>query len=594
MDHDTVDHKLSLLREVSILTQLQGHPNIIKYAGLATANSINFRPKSVIEDCNLVFEYMPMDIEKTFQSDLTWSIGHVQNFICQLLHGVLAIHKQGIVHRDLKPANLLVHQGADKRSRLKISDFGLSKSLYGAYDGLNDVNGVHNKLNISSLVNSPSYTPSPPPLLRTFSKHVVTRWYRPPEVTLIQPQTTALDMWSVGCIFAEALMMLPDSGYTPSTRHPIFRGTSSYGLTPIQPLKSDKSDKSSKSIKSPKSGTPATVSEKEQVTKDEDETEDESDETENKIEMNSMNSMNSINSKHPKNALKMNEVVELLPEFPGVDEGDQLLVIFNYLGTPTESERSWIENDVVKEYVTSICRTRPRMNRLIGKFPYAPPDALDLLSKLLAFDPSQRLSAQQALDHPFLRQSSTQYVLSALVPSIIPSINPAQSIMSMNNIASNFTPCLSSPSALFKLYQNTEWRLDVQRSMRKTLPLDDRPVAKLAHNEIADGWLEHVLHLYKIHQFYPNFYSTHLNSISSISPKGGRKHMIDSNTLESIESSKSPKSLKPCQLSSIANLPLPKRIKVTIVHKTSLPSVSSVENIQPPAQSKLVSQLVCQ
>ena len=49
--------------------------------------------------------------------------------------------------------------------------------------------------------------PQPRLLTRQLTKHVVTRWYRAPELILLQEYTGAVDMWSVGCIFAELLGM---------------------------------------------------------------------------------------------------------------------------------------------------------------------------------------------------------------------------------------------------------------------------------------------------------------------------------------------------------------------------------------------------
>ena len=49
-----------------------------------------------------------------------------------------------------------------------------------------------------------------PPLRRQLTQHVVTRWYRAPEIMLAcQEYTKAIDMWSVGCIFAELLGRKP-------------------------------------------------------------------------------------------------------------------------------------------------------------------------------------------------------------------------------------------------------------------------------------------------------------------------------------------------------------------------------------------------
>mmetsp|Transcript_4366 Transcript_4366/g.6154 ORF Transcript_4366/g.6154 Transcript_4366/m.6154 type:complete len:144 (-) Transcript_4366:836-1267(-) len=49
------------------------------------------------------------------------------------------------------------------------------------------------------------------PLKRSLTKHVVTRWYRAPEIILSQPYSAAVDMWSIGCIFAELLGMMREN-----------------------------------------------------------------------------------------------------------------------------------------------------------------------------------------------------------------------------------------------------------------------------------------------------------------------------------------------------------------------------------------------
>ena len=85
------------------------------------------------------------------------------------------MHSAEVIHRDLKPSNLLLNKNCD----LKICDLGLARGL--EYD-------THNVL----------------------TEYVVTRWYRAPEVILnAQKYTHALDVWSIGCIFAELLGRAP-------------------------------------------------------------------------------------------------------------------------------------------------------------------------------------------------------------------------------------------------------------------------------------------------------------------------------------------------------------------------------------------------
>ena len=98
----------------------------------------------------------------------------MQFFVYQILRGLKYVHSCGILHRDLKPRNLLVNSNCD----LKICDFGLSRA------------------NIDSLMTNNAL----------LTDYIATRWYRPPEVILSWKQyTAAIDVWSVGCIFAELI-----------------------------------------------------------------------------------------------------------------------------------------------------------------------------------------------------------------------------------------------------------------------------------------------------------------------------------------------------------------------------------------------------
>lgn len=67
-------------------------------------------------------------------------------------------------------------------------------------------------------------------LRKSFTPHVITRWYRPPEVILLEPiYTAAVDIWSVGCIFAELLAKLPGNHIIG----PLFPGKFSHPLSPF-------------------------------------------------------------------------------------------------------------------------------------------------------------------------------------------------------------------------------------------------------------------------------------------------------------------------------------------------------------------------
>ena len=88
------------------------------------------------------------------------------------------------------------------------------------------------------------------------------------------------------------------------------------------------------------------------------------------------------------------------PFFKGRDYVDQLNQILHYLGTPNEETLSRIGSPRAQDYV----RNLPYMARVPFQrlFSNSNPDALDLLDKMLAFDPSARISVEEALEHRYL------------------------------------------------------------------------------------------------------------------------------------------------------------------------------------------------
>lgn len=86
--------------------------------------------------------------------------------------------------------------------------------------------------------------------------------------------------------------------------------------------------------------------------------------------------------------------------FPGKNYVHQLQLILSVLGTPAESIVGSIGSDRVRSYVRSLPSKAPEP--LAALYPQAEPSALNLLAAMLRFDPRERISACQALEHPYL------------------------------------------------------------------------------------------------------------------------------------------------------------------------------------------------
>jgi mitogen-activated protein kinase 7 len=89
------------------------------------------------------------------------------------------------------------------------------------------------------------------------------------------------------------------------------------------------------------------------------------------------------------------------PFFKGRDYVDQLNQILHILGTPNEETLSRIGSSRAQEYVRNLPYMAKKFFQTL--FPNANPDALDLLDRMLAFDPSSRVSVEEALQHPYLK-----------------------------------------------------------------------------------------------------------------------------------------------------------------------------------------------
>ncbi|XXG83974.1 hypothetical protein AAC387_Pa10g1603 [Persea americana] len=261
-----------ILREIKLLRLLR-HPDIVEIKHIMLPPS-----RREFRDIYVVFELMESDLHQVIKANDDLTPEHYQFFLYQLLRALKYIHTANVFHRDLKPKNIL----ANADCKLKICDFGLARV------SLNDA-----------------------PSAIFWTDYVATRWYRAPELcgSFFSKYTPAIDIWSIGCIFAEML-----------TGKPLF---------------------------------------------------------------------------------------------PGKNVVHQLDLMTDLLGTPSQESVARIRNEKARRYLSSMRRKSPVP--LSQKFPNADPLALRLLERLLAFDPKDRPSAEEALADPYFhglanldREPSTQ------------------------------------------------------------------------------------------------------------------------------------------------------------------------------------------
>lgn len=173
---DEIDAK-RILREIKLLKHFQ-HDNIVKIIDMMPPN---VKYLEDFTDVYIVSDLMETDLHRIVYSKQKLSIDHVQYFIYQVLRGLKYIHSCRVLHRDLKPSNLLVNSNCD----LKICDFGLARGI-----SEKDANGRGGTM--------------------LLTEYVVTRWYRAPEIMLAcHEYSYPIDVWSVGCIFAELILRKP-------------------------------------------------------------------------------------------------------------------------------------------------------------------------------------------------------------------------------------------------------------------------------------------------------------------------------------------------------------------------------------------------
>ncbi|XP_031494580.1 mitogen-activated protein kinase 15 [Nymphaea colorata] len=249
-----------ILREIKLLRLLR-HPDIVEIKHILLPPS-----RREFKDIYVVFELMESDLHQVIKANDDLTPEHYRFFLYQLLRGLKYIHSANVFHRDLKPKNIL----ANADCKLKICDFGLARVAF------NDT-----------------------PTAIFWTDYVATRWYRAPELcgSFFSKYTPAIDIWSIGCIFAEVL-----------TGKPLF---------------------------------------------------------------------------------------------PGKNVVHQLDLMTDLLGTPSADAIARVRNEKARRYLGSMRRKKPIP--FTQKFPNVDPLALHLLERMLAFEPKDRPTAEEALADPYFR-----------------------------------------------------------------------------------------------------------------------------------------------------------------------------------------------
>jgi cell division cycle 2-like protein len=158
---------VTALREIQAL-KASRHRHIVELKEVAMGDS----PDEVF----LVMEFLEHDL-KTLQEEMAEPFlpSEIKTLMLQIVAGVDYLHDNWILHRDLKTSNILLNN----RGQIKLADFGMARQ----------------------------FSDPPPPNL---TQLVVTLWYRAPELLLgTAKYDTAIDLWSIGCIFGELVSKEP-------------------------------------------------------------------------------------------------------------------------------------------------------------------------------------------------------------------------------------------------------------------------------------------------------------------------------------------------------------------------------------------------
>lgn len=316
-----------MLREICVMKLLH-HPCIIQIKEVIINNQ-NFN------SFYIVMEYAETDLKKLIRSPVYLDHEQVKNLFYQALIGLRYTHSANILHRDLKPANILINSDCS----LKICDFGLSRSIQEPLELLESIEEELENDSPKSLQRMGNRKSK-----RMLSGHVVTRWYRAPELILLEKNyNKQIDVWSLGCVFAELLTMIRENAPFYLERGPIFPGKSCFPLSP---------DIGNSSFKN---GYPA-------------------------------------------------------------NDGDQINIIMEILGTPDDEDLKEFTNERATKYIKSYNKREKK--EMHGIFPGSTCEELEILEKMLTFNQHKRITVEELLELPyFLSVRNTELEYLANIPA---------------------------------------------------------------------------------------------------------------------------------------------------------------------------------